>query len=176
MKQTPQPRVGIGFDFHPFEADRELILGGVTIPYPKGLGGHSDADALLHAVADALLGSVGLSDLGSYFPDTDPKYKDSSSMLLLEKACSLVHARGYRVGNVDVVVIAEEPKIRPFADAMRANLARVLNLSTQDIGLKATTMEGKGVIGQKEGLAVQAVVSVYWQGSPDLEANESVSG
>ncbi|HXK58943.1 MAG TPA: 2-C-methyl-D-erythritol 2,4-cyclodiphosphate synthase [Acidobacteriota bacterium] len=153
----PRFRIGSGYDFHVLVADRPLILGGVHIPYEKGLQGHSDADALLHAVADALLGAAGLSDIGSYFPDSDPRYKDISSLLLLEKVYRLVRGKGLVVGNVDITVIAEQPRIRPHVEAMKANIARVLYLSPDQIGIKATTMESRGVIGRGEGIAVHAV-------------------
>ncbi|HON01075.1 MAG TPA: 2-C-methyl-D-erythritol 2,4-cyclodiphosphate synthase [Acidobacteriota bacterium] len=151
-------RVGLGFDFHPLVTGRPLILGGVAIPGELGLDGHSDADVLLHAVADALLGAAGLNDIGSYFPDDDERWKGISSLLLLEKVFRLVRGKGYRVGNVDVVVLADYPRIRPHVPAVKANLGRVLYLDSDRIGVKATTLEGKGVIGHREGVAVQAVV------------------
>ncbi len=150
-------RVGTGYDFHSFEEGGRLVLGGVEIPSDRGLKGHSDADALLHAVMDALLGAAGLKDIGSYFPNTDPRYRKISSLLLLEKVYRLVRGKGFSVGNVDLTVIAEEPKIYPHIEAMKANLARTLHLEADQIGIKATTMEGKGAIGRGEGLAVQAV-------------------
>ena len=151
-------RVGLGFDFHPFGQDRRLVLGGVRIPHPVGLCGHSDADALLHAVTDALLGAAGLRDIGTWFPDTDPAYRDSSSLIFLEKAYELVRDRGFAVVNLDITVLAEAPRIQPHVEAMKANLARVLALDTGRIGLKATTMEGCGPIGRREGIAVQSIV------------------
>lgn len=151
-------RVGLGFDFHPFGQDRRLLLGGVRIPHPMGLRGHSDADALLHAVIDALLGAAGLRDIGTWFPDTDPAYRDSSSRVLLQKAYGRVRDKGFAVVNLDITVLAEAPRIQPHVDAMKANLARLLSVETGRIGLKATTMEGCGPIGRGEGIAVQAVV------------------
>jgi len=151
-------RVGLGFDFHPFGQDRRLVLGGVRIPHPLGLLGHSDADALLHAVIDALLGAAGLRDIGTWFPDTDPAYRDSSSRMLLENAYERVRDRGFAVVNLDITVLAEAPRIQPHVDAMKANLARLLSMEPGRIGLKATTMEGCGPIGRGEGIAVQAVV------------------
>lgn len=151
-------RVGLGFDFHPFGRDRRLLLGGVRIPHPMGLRGHSDADALLHAVIDALLGAAGLRDIGTWFPDTDPAYRDSSSRVLLQKAYGRVREKGFAVVNLDITVLAEAPRIQPHVDAMKANLARLLSVGTGRIGLKATTMEGCGPIGRGEGIAVQAVV------------------
>lgn len=133
------------------------MLGGVEIPHERGLTGHSDADALVHAVADALLGAVGLKDVGNYFPDTDSRYQGISSLLILEKVYRLVRGRGFVPENVDVTVIAEEPPISPYIEAMKKSLGRVLYLQPDQIGIKATTMEGKGTIGRGEGLAVQAV-------------------
>lgn len=151
-------RIGSGFDFHPFQEARRLVLGGVEIPHSRGLEGHSDADALLHAVIDAMLGGAGMSDIGSYFPNTDKQYKDISSLLLLEKAYRLIRGKGFKLVNLDITVIAEEPKIRPHVEAMKANIGRVLYLKPDEIGIKATTMEGKGTVGRGEGVAVQAVV------------------
>lgn len=151
-------RVGLGFDFHPFGQDRRLMLGGVRIPHPLGLRGHSDADALLHAVIDALLGAAGLRDIGTWFPDTDPAYRDSSSRMLLENAYERVRNRGFAVVNLDITVLAEAPRIQPHVDAIKGNLARLLSVEPGRIGLKATTMEGCGPIGRGEGIAVQAVV------------------
>ena len=151
-------RVGSGYDFHPFQEGRPLLLGGVEIPFQAGLKGHSDADALLHAVMDALLGAAGLSDIGSYFPDTEPEYSGISSLLLLEKVYRLIQEKHFAVGNLDVTVIAEAPRIGPHIEAIKSNLARALHLRPEDIAIKATTMEGKGPIGRGEGLAVQAVV------------------
>ena len=150
-------RVGTGYDFHLFEEGGRLVLGGVEIPYHRGLKGHSDADALLHAIMDALLGAAGLKDIGSYFPNSNPQYRKISSLLLLEKVYRLVRGKGFSVGNVDLTVITEEPRIQPHIEAMKANLARTLHLKADEIGIKATTMEGKGAIGQGEGLAVQAI-------------------
>ena len=151
-------RVGLGFDFHPFGPDRRLLLGGVEIPHPLGLQGHSDADALLHAVTDALLGAAGLRDIGTWFPDTDPAYRDSSSGMLLEKAYALVRERGFAVINLDITVLAEAPRIQPHVEAIKGNLARLLSVEPGRVGLKATTMEGCGPIGRREGIAVQSVV------------------
>ncbi|MBI4444598.1 MAG: 2-C-methyl-D-erythritol 2,4-cyclodiphosphate synthase [Acidobacteria bacterium] len=150
-------RIGLGYDFHPFETGRKLMLGGVQIAHASGLAGHSDGDVLLHAVADALLGAAGFSDIGNYFPNTDPQYAGLSSLLILEKAYRLIRGKGFGVVNVDVMVIAEEPKIHPYTSAIKANLERVLFLKPDRISIKATTMEGKGTIGRREGIAVQAV-------------------
>jgi 2-C-methyl-D-erythritol 2,4-cyclodiphosphate synthase len=157
----PRVRVGIGFDFHPLREGRELRLGGVSIPHEKGLDGYSDADALCHAVADALLGGAGLADIGAHFPDDDPRNQGLSGLVLLQRVHELVQAVELEVGNVDIVVIAEEPRIGPHKDAIRANLARVLQLAPGEVGIKATTMEGKGVIGRKEGISVEAVALLY---------------
>ncbi len=153
-----QYRIGLGYDFHSFEERGKLILGGVEIPHRWGLKGHSDGDALLHAVADAILGAAGLNDIGSYFPDSNPQYSGMSSLLILEKVYRLVREKGFTLANLDITVITEEPKIRPHVEAMKANLQRVLYLEGNEIGIKATTMEGKGAIGQGEGLAVQAII------------------
>jgi 2-C-methyl-D-erythritol 2,4-cyclodiphosphate synthase len=154
----PAVRVGVGFDFHPFEEGRELFLGGIKMPYPRGLLGHSDADVIVHAVIDALLGAVGLGDIGTHFPENDSRYRGVSSLTMLTDVYGLVQGKAWIVGNVDVVVIAEEPSINPHRDAMRVALSSVLQISPDDISIKATTMEGKGPIGRKEGIAAQAVV------------------
>ncbi len=150
-------RIGTGYDIHRLVPGRALILGGVTIPFEKGLLGHSDADALIHAIMDALLGALALGDIGHLFPPTDPKWKDCSSVIMLEQVVGLVHEQGYRVINIDAVIIAEAPKMKPHLGAMRAQLSAVLGIPGNAIGLKATTNEGLGPIGQGEGIAVQAV-------------------
>ena len=157
-------RIGLGYDFHAFEEGRELVLGGVRIPYDRGLIGHSDADALTHAVADALLGAAGLKDIGTYFPDSDPQYRGISSLLLLEKVCRLIRGKNYRVGNIDATILAEAPKIKPHVEAIKVSLGRVLYLKPEQIGLKATTMEGRGPVGRGEGLAVHAVALLMRDG------------
>ena len=151
-------RVGIGFDFHRFGPDRPLLLGGVVIPHQQGLEGHSDADVILHALSDAILGAAGLPDIGSHFPDDDPEYKDLSSIVLLEEVYGMVQNQGLRVSNLDITLIAEEPRLNPHIDPIKANLARVLHLQRSRIGVKATTMEQSGPIGRAEGIAAQAVV------------------
>ncbi|NPV91769.1 MAG: 2-C-methyl-D-erythritol 4-phosphate cytidylyltransferase [Firmicutes bacterium] len=153
-------RVGIGYDVHRLVEGRRLILGGVEIPYSHGLLGHSDADVLTHAVMDALLGALALGDLGEHFPDTDPRYAGISSLELLEAVCRLVEQRGYRVGNLDCVIVAERPKLAPFRDQMRENLARVLKTEPQRISVKATTTEGLGFTGRREGIAANAIVTL----------------
>lgn len=153
-------RTGIGFDIHRFSPGRKLILGGVEIPAPQGLEGHSDADVLCHALADALLGSVADGDIGQHFPNTDPKWKNADSVELLRQAVVRVKARGFHVVNVDAVITAERPKVMPYALRMRERLAPVLNLKIDDVSIKATTMEGLGAIGRAEGIAVMAVATV----------------
>lgn len=150
-------RVGIGYDVHRLVTDRPLVLGGVTIPFELGLLGHSDADVLTHAICDALLGAGGLADIGTQFPDSDDRYRGISSLRLLEEVVGLVGEAGYAPVNVDATVIAERPKLTPYLAAMREALARVLGLSADRIGLKATTSEGLGALGQGDGIAAMAV-------------------
>jgi 2-C-methyl-D-erythritol 2,4-cyclodiphosphate synthase len=150
-------RIGFGYDIHPLAADRALVLGGVTIPHAAGLQGHSDADALAHAVADAVLGALGLGDLGRHFPDGDPAYKGADSIGLLERVAGLMRERGYRVGNVDGVIIAEAPRMAPHVADMAANLARALGCEAGRVNVKATTHEGLGALGRAEGIGAQAV-------------------
>lgn len=157
----PSVRIGTGFDFHPFKKDRKLVLGGVEILYDRGLDGHSDADVLCHALIDSLLGAAGMSDIGSYFPDTDERYKDISSLLLLEQAFRLLRGRDFLIGNIDLVVMAEQPKIKPWVPAIKKRLAFLLRIQEDDLSIKATTMEGKGAIGRGEGIAVQAAALIY---------------
>jgi 2-C-methyl-D-erythritol 2,4-cyclodiphosphate synthase len=153
-------RVGLGYDAHQLVAGRALILGGVGIPYHLGLLGHSDADVLTHAIGDALLGAVGAGDLGTHFPDRDPAYKGISSLILLERIVALVLERGYRPGNVDATVVAEQPRLAAHMAAMKANLAPILGLTAADVNLKATTTEKMGFAGRGEGIAAYAVVLV----------------
>jgi 2-C-methyl-D-erythritol 2,4-cyclodiphosphate synthase len=150
-------RVGTGYDLHRLVEGRRLILGGVAIPFDKGLAGHSDADAVCHAVTDALLGAAAAGDIGRHFPDTDPRWKDADSLILLARAVEMVAAAGYAVVNVDVVVIAERPRLSPHVDAMRANLARVMGVAATQVGIKGKTNEGVGSIGAGESIAVHAV-------------------
>jgi 2-C-methyl-D-erythritol 2,4-cyclodiphosphate synthase len=151
-------RVGIGYDIHRFVRGRPLFLGGVRIPHPKGLLGHSDGDALLHAVTDALLGALGLGDIGEYFPDTDPKHRGASSALFLGRAVREARRRGWRVSNVDAVVTAEEPKIAPHREAIRRSLAKLLGAPPADVNVKAKTMEGLGPVGRKLALEAACVL------------------
>jgi len=153
-------RIGIGYDIHRLEEGRDLILGGVRIPYKLGLAGHSDADVLLHAISDALLGALALGDIGQHFPNTDPQYKGISSIILLEKVNSLIKEKGFITNNVDSVVIAEAPKLAPFILIMRENIAKALNISTESVSIKATTAEKLGSLGQGKGIAAEAIVSV----------------
>lgn len=154
-------RVGTGFDVHKFEEDRKLILGGVEVPYEKGLAGHSDADVLVHALMDALLGAAAKGDIGRHFPDTDQQYKGISSLKLLEHVGSLLSDEGYIIGNVDVTVIAQAPKIAPHIEAMRDNIAEILKLEKSRINIKGTTTEKLGFTGRKEGIAAEAVCALY---------------
>lgn len=153
-------RVGLGLDVHRFAPRRPLLLGGVLIPRAPGLAGHSDADVLLHAVCDALLGAAALGDIGTHFPDTDPAWSGASSLDLLRRSAALVAAAGYRPLQVDAVVAAERPRIAPYRDAMRGNIAAALGIPVADVGVKATTTEGLGFTGRGEGIAAQAVCLV----------------
>jgi len=153
-------RVGLGYDAHRLTAGRPLILGGVKIPYEKGLLGHSDADVLTHAIGDALLGAVGAGDLGTHFPDKDPAYKDISSLILLARIMEIVRDRGFAPVNVDATIVAQQPRLAPHFPAMQANLAPILGLTPADVNLKATTTEHLGFTGRGEGLAAYAVVLV----------------
>ncbi len=150
-------RIGTGYDVHKLVEGRKLILGGVEIPYEKGLLGHSDADVLTHAVMDALLGAAALGDIGVHFPDTDPAYKDISSVLLLEQVRDLLADHGYSVGNIDATIIAQKPKMTPYIGNMRENIARALDIETDQVNVKATTEEGLGFTGTGEGISAQAV-------------------
>lgn len=151
-------RIGIGYDIHALKEGRKLMIGGVHIPFAKGLVGHSDADVLIHALCDALLGATALGDLGSHFPDTDEKYKDINSLLLLTEVDKMIHTSGYQIGNIDVIIIAQKPKIAPFIPEMLEVLSGVLKISTDRISIKATTTEGLGFIGSEEGIAAQVSV------------------
>jgi 2-C-methyl-D-erythritol 2,4-cyclodiphosphate synthase len=150
-------RIGVGYDVHRLTAGRPLILGGVEIPFLQGLAGHSDADVLSHALGDALLGALGLGDLGRHFPDSDLQYKGISSLRLLERIFFLVQERGYKIGNADTTIVAQEPKLAPYFEKMQAALAPVLQVSVDQISIKATTTEGLGFTGRQEGIAAYAV-------------------
>ena len=150
-------RVGFGTDAHAFATGRKLILGGVTIPHDQGLAGHSDADVLIHAIIDALLGAAALGDIGRHFPDSDAAYKNVDSRVLLRTAAERVRAAGYAIVNIDAVIIAQAPRISPHVDGMRANLAADLQIETGAINIKATTTEGLGFTGRREGIVAQAI-------------------
>ncbi len=150
-------RIGNGYDVHRLVEGRKLILGGVDVPYQKGLLGHSDADVLLHALSDAILGAIGEGDIGRHFPDTDPAYQGADSMLLLQHVMRLADAKGYRIGNVDATIVAQRPKLAPFIARMRANIARALSTEEERVNVKATTTEELGFAGRGEGIASYAV-------------------
>lgn len=152
--------VGIGYDVHALVEGRKLILGGVDIPYSKGLDGHSDADALMHAICDALLGAMGEPDIGHFFPNTDPRWRGVASRIFLQEAARQVGGRSGRIVNIDATVIAQAPKIYPHLQAMKANIAEALGMPVQKVGIKATTNELMGFIGRGEGIAAMAVASV----------------
>lgn len=151
-------RIGQGFDVHQLVDGRPCIIGGVEIPHEKGLLGHSDADVLLHTIADAILGAIGEGDIGKHFPDTDPAFKDADSQVLLQHVWKLVEKKGYKLGNIDCTVIAQVPKMAPHIEAIRTNVARLLDADPTQINIKATTTEQLGFTGRKEGIAAQAVV------------------
>ncbi len=153
-------RVGFGYDVHRLEAGRPLKLGGVDIPFEKGLAGHSDADVLLHAIADALLGAAALGDIGLHFPDTEARWKDMDSRELLRKVYEQVRTSGYMVHNVDATVVAQRPRLRPYIDAMREAIATVLDVSVERVSVKATTTEHLGFVGREEGIAAYAICSL----------------
>lgn len=151
-------RIGIGYDVHAFAAGRELILGGVHVPFDRGLAGHSDADVVAHALADALLGALRAGDIGKLFPDTDPAYKNADSLVLLSHVGRLVSDQGWRIVDADCVLVLQDPKISPYRDEMRANLSAALGIPVESVGLKATTTEWLGFEGRGEGVGAQAVV------------------
>lgn len=151
-------RTGFGYDVHALVAGRKLILGGVEIPYGQGLAGHSDADVLVHAICDSLLGALGAGDIGQHFPDHDPRFQGISSLLLLKEVSFLVARSGYLVANLDATLIIEEPKIFPYTRQMRENISQILGISPQQVNIKATTAEGLGFVGEKKGIAAYAVV------------------
>lgn len=166
-------RIGMGYDVHRLTEGRDLILGGVKIPYEKGLLGHSDADVLLHAIMDALLGAAALGDIGKHFPDTDPAYKGISSLELLRKVGELLEEQSFLIENIDATVIAQAPKLRPYIDAMREKIADTLGITVEQINIKATTEEGLGFTGQGEGISSQAICLLT---SPFNLALEDASG
>jgi 2-C-methyl-D-erythritol 2,4-cyclodiphosphate synthase len=150
-------RIGQGYDAHRFETGKPLVLGGVTIPHEQGLKAHSDGDVLIHALCDALLGAAGLGDIGRHFPDNDPNYAGVDSRVLLRRVVTLIHAKGWLVGNVDLTAVAQQPKLSPHIDAMRECLAADLAITPSDVNIKATTTEGMGFAGRAEGIAAYAV-------------------
>ena len=153
-------RIGHGYDVHRLTEERKLILGGVDIPYEKGLLGHSDADVLLHAISDALLGAAALGDIGKHFPPDDPNFLDADSLELLKKVSKLISDKGYTVGNVDATIIAQKPKLLPFIEQMRSNIAEALSVSVDQISVKATTEEKLGFTGNGDGIAAHAVALI----------------
>lgn len=150
-------RVGIGYDVHKLVENRKLILGGVDVPFNKGLLGHSDADVLIHAIMDSLLGAASLKDIGKHFPDNDASFKDISSIILLKKVNELLKQSNYSIVNIDAIIIAQEPKLSPYMDLMIKNIADALNIETNQVNVKATTEEGLGFTGKKEGIAAQSI-------------------
>lgn len=153
-------RVGIGFDAHRFIEGRPLILGGLEIPFHYGLEGHSDADVLIHAIMDAILGAAALGDIGEHFPDTDDQYKNISSLILLSRVANIIDENGFRVGNIDCVVVMEEPKLSPYRDEIGQKIADILGIEKDRVGVKASTTEGMGFIGRGEGVTAHAVVLI----------------
>lgn len=154
-------RIGHGYDVHRLTEGRKLILGGVEVPHSVGLLGHSDADVLTHAVMDAVVGALGLGDIGKHFPDTDPRFKDADSLLLASHICAIMEERGYRIGNVDSTIIAQAPKLAPYIESMRENLARIWHTTKENVNVKATTEEKLGFTGAKEGIAAHAVCVIF---------------
>ena len=150
-------RVGFGYDVHAFAAGRPLVLGGVTIPFEQGLSGHSDADAVIHAVVDALLGAAALGDIGTYFPSHDPRWKDQPSFVFLEYTHDLLDQHHWQIGNIDVTIVAERPKLAPHIQAMRSHLAEHLHIPIEQVSVKATTTDGLGFAGRREGIACYAI-------------------
>ena len=167
-------RIGMGYDVHRLVEGRKLIMGGVEIPYEKGLLGHSDADVLLHAISDALLGAAALGDIGKHFPDSDPAYKGISSLILLKKVGELLTQKGFLIENIDATIIAQAPKMRPYIDDMRKNIAEALDIQAEQVNVKATTEEGLGFTGSGEGISSQAICMLT---SPfDLTAQQIAGG
>lgn len=172
-------RIGMGYDVHRLVENRDLIIGGVKIPYEKGLLGHSDADVLLHAIMDALLGAAALGDIGKHFPDTDPKYKGADSMLLLKEVARILDENNYLVENIDATIIAQAPKMRPHIDNMRQNIADALQIDVSQVNVKATTEEGLGFTGTGEGISSQAICmlsSFFDKGATVYDSERSCAG
>ena len=166
-------RIGMGYDVHRLVEGRKLIMGGVEIPYEKGLLGHSDADVLLHAISDALLGAAALGDIGKHFPDTDERYKGADSLKLLAHVGALLEGKMYFIENIDATIIAQAPKMRPYIDKMRTNIAKALRINVDQVSVKATTEEGLGFTGTGEGISAQAICLLA---SPTHLFNESIDG
>ena len=169
-------RVGMGYDVHKLVEGRDLILGGVKIPHTLGLLGHSDADVLLHAIMDALLGAAALGDIGKHFPDTDPQYKGISSIRLLEHVRDLISEKGYMVENIDATIIAQKPKMRPYIEQMEQNIADALGIDVSQINVKATTEEGLGFTGTEEGISSQAICALASLYESGVAVADSASG
>lgn len=163
-------KIGIGYDVHALAAGRQLVIGGVSIPAEKGLAGHSDADVLIHAVCDALLGAAGLVDIGCFFPDSDPQYKDISSLILLEKTRDIIDKSNFCLVNADAVLLAEAPRLNPYKKEMQRNIAEALQVDAGCINIKATTSEGLGFIGKGQGIAAMCVVLLADSGKRGAEA------
>jgi 2-C-methyl-D-erythritol 2,4-cyclodiphosphate synthase len=163
----PEYRTGIGIDVHSFTDNRKLVIGGIEIPFEKGLEGHSDADVLLHAICDALLGALALGDIGKIFPDNDPKYKNADSTIFLQKVSDLVIKKGFIVSNVDSVITAQKPKLSPYINQMREKIAHILNINVMQVSVKATTTENLGFVGREEGIAAFAVVLISEKSQDD---------
>ena len=159
-KKDPAYRIGMGYDVHPFAERRPLILGGLTIPYHQGLAGHSDADCLVHAICDALLGAISEGDLGRHFPDSDPRYKDVESLLLLKRVVEIVGRKGFRIANIDATIVAQAPQLAPYRPQMEDKIAQTVGVERGQVNVKATTTERLGFIGRGEGIAAYAVVLV----------------
>ena len=158
-------RVGFGYDVHRLVEGRSLILGGVNIPHHLGLSGHSDADVLIHAMIDAILGALAKGDIGQHFPDNDPAYKDIDSMVMLKRVMEWVNADGYKINQLDTTIVAEKPRLSPFVEAMKQRLSETLAIQTDQINIKATTTEGTGFCGRQEGVAAYAIVSLVAESS-----------
>ena len=154
-------RTGIGYDVHKFTENRKLILGGIEIPFNKGLSGHSDADALMHSITDALLGALALGNIGTFFPDSDPQFKDAPSELFLRHAVKLVKQNGFEIGNIDATVVLEKPKLNPFISSIRKNLAEIMETEVSQVSVKATTSEGMGFVGEGEGIKVISIALLF---------------
>ncbi|MFH2129720.1 MAG: 2-C-methyl-D-erythritol 2,4-cyclodiphosphate synthase [bacterium] len=161
-------RIGIGYDVHQLQSGRNLVLGGIRIPSDKGLLGHSDADVLVHAIIDALLGALALGDIGKLFPDTDNRYKDINSLELLEQVLDRIQKKGWQIGNLDTIIMAEQPKLQPFIPRMTESIAENLQIDQEQVSIKATTTEKLGFIGREEGIAAQAIVLLIKDHSRDL--------